>query len=1044
MQSQFSAKRSPSLGLIRLGCLTHVSSWVRDSWAGFRMVFRVLLVSFAFICGVSEACAQAASNLPLLTNLFEVRSLSAAEAAKGYPVRLVAVLGGTPSIRFLHDGTSSCYIPNDKIGEVPTRAKLVIEGVTTAGDFAPFVTATNAQQTTTPHFTVLGFGELPNPKVLTDDNLLDPCNDCERVLLTGIVRTVEEHPKDDTRIIEMRVGSIPISVGCRGMDAIPGLFPGAVLQVTGNLGLAYNDRRQLRAGGFVYAYASELLVKSPGTDRPFELAVTPIAGLGQFKAEPLARLQRINGLVTAVRHGSGFFIEDRSGSTWIDHTETDGIRTGDELDLVGFRSIRRVVSSLDDCQIRKLGRSGLPPPLDLNTNSHLLGDFKSEGAKSLDGRRVRFVARVTETGSTTSAHVMALGGISRFVTAELPKSEKQPAFLPPQDGSTVEITGVYRLETNSRYGTTGGTVLVERPEDVRLVAPPPRNDSRVLFVARVSVAATVFLLIWAWILQRKRAQLQRLVREGKTKLSRQEQLFKKVIDLVPGILFVKDHEGRFLLINQGTVDQLGGGAADLVGKTDTEISPELCGFHGVLGSSRRQPDPGEESPVTEAHCRTADGRELWYHTITREIIGPNGKPALLVLAIDITLLKRHAAELERARLAAEEASRARAAMEDRLRQSQKMEAVGHLAGGVAHEFNNILAAILLNLHMVSRPGLEPESQEALVEIEKLSRRAAEVIKQLLAFSRQSVMRVEPTDWAACVEQQLRMLTRLIGARVRIEFRAARQLPLVSADRTTLEQVLLNLCLNARDAMANGGQLSITMSVREVSPEAADASVEHSPGQYVCMSVKDTGCGMDEATLKRLFEPFFTTKDVGQGTGLGLATIRGLIQQQHGWVDVESVLGQGSTFTVYLPASLEEAPPPSPVPERNSSLPSPGRILVVEDDPALCRPTEKLLEQAGWTVLVATNAHEALAVWRQHAESIDVLYSDIVMPGHLTGVDLAQRLLAEKPGLKVILTSGYNTELLNVNALTQGAITYVPKPCPPEILTGLIQRSLHGV
>jgi len=258
----------------------------------------------------------------------------------------------------------------------------------------------------------------------------------------------------------------------------------------------------------------------------------------------------------------------------------------------------------------------------------------------------------------------------------------------------------------------------------------------------------------------------------------------------------------------------------------------------------------------------------------------------------------------------------------------------------------------------------------------------------------------------------------------------------------IDQVLLNLCLNARDAMKEGGQLWLDLAEVEIGERQARAQEGAKSGRYVCLSVADTGCGMGERTLKRLFEPFFTTKDIGQGTGLGLATVRGIVQQHGGWVEVDSRVGKGSTFRVYLPAlaRTQAAPPVSP---RQALVSGQGTILVVEDEPMLRTTSRKLLARAGYMVLEAAEGQEALALWQQKRSEIDLLFTDMVMPGELNGLQLAERLLAEKPGLKVIITSGYHTDLPNLPQLPETSIVYVPKPCSPGDLTALIRKCLSG-
>ena len=379
-------------------------------------------------------------------------------------------------------------------------------------------------------------------------------------------------------------------------------------------------------------------------------------------------------------------------------------------------------------------------------------------------------------------------------------------------------------------------------------------------------------------------------------------------------------------------------------------------------------------------------------------------------------------------------------LEDRAQQFQKMETIGYLTGGMAHQFNNILAAVMMNLELVQTLSPGAEARELLGGMLGSCQRAADLIKQLLAFSRQSVMRRQPMDLAAMVSKQCQEIDRLVGERITLEFSSADKLVWVNADRGMMEQVLVNLCLNARDAMKEGGLLQVRLTEAEVGAEQAKAH-EKQPGRHVCLSVTDNGCGMDDQTMQRLFEPFFTTKDIGQGTGMGLATVRGMVQQHGGWVEVESCVGKGSTFQVYLPAVAQ--PPAAPaVSQVEKVARGQGTILVVEDEPEVRRLARMILVKTGYKVLEAADGPEALALWREHRAEIDLLYTDMVMPGGLSGIDLAQRVLADKPRVKVIITSGYNTEMPDLSKATAFSLVYLPKPCAAPTMLSLIQKCLQ--
>jgi PAS domain S-box-containing protein len=374
-------------------------------------------------------------------------------------------------------------------------------------------------------------------------------------------------------------------------------------------------------------------------------------------------------------------------------------------------------------------------------------------------------------------------------------------------------------------------------------------------------------------------------------------------------------------------------------------------------------------------------------------------------------------------------------LEDQLRQAHKMEAVGQLAGGVAHDFNNILAAQLMQLSLLrEQPRLDAEMQYGLAELEKGAHRAAALVRQLLMFSRQSVKQARALDLNELVENLLRMLRRVLGEHISVEWRAGTNLPLLEADPGMVEQVVMNLCVNARDAMPRGGCLLLSTSLVEVGPATSP---------FLTLTVADTGTGMDDATLKRIFEPFFTTKDVGAGTGLGLATVDGVVKQHGGWVEVESEIGRGSTFRVFLPA-LSASTPADDGTSARAARGGTETVLLVEDEGALRRMVKRSLSRQGYRVLEAADGQEALAVWRDHMSEIVLLFTDMVMPEGLTGLELAGRLQAEKPDLKVIVSTGYSADLARDGEATGAAVTSFPKPYDLQALAEVVRRCLDGV
>ena len=382
-------------------------------------------------------------------------------------------------------------------------------------------------------------------------------------------------------------------------------------------------------------------------------------------------------------------------------------------------------------------------------------------------------------------------------------------------------------------------------------------------------------------------------------------------------------------------------------------------------------------------------------------------------------------------------------LETQLRQAQKLDSVGQLAGGVAHDFNNILAAMMMRLGLLQQtPNLAAEISEALDEMLSEAERAAKLTRQLLMFSRRSVMQMRVVDMNDVVQNLLKMLRRLLGEHIVIQCELAVALPPLEGDTGMLEQVLMNLAVNARDAMPKGGQLLIATALVSLAAEAAKHNADRRIGSFIRLTVADTGTGMEEAILKRIFEPFFTTKEIGKGTGLGLPTAYGIVKQHQGWIEVESTRGAGTTFHVFLPAKSEAVRPAEMPGAPVLAMRGQGTVLLVEDEDIVRQPIGIYLRKLGYSVLEAANGNQALALWREHRDTIDLLYTDMVMPEGLTGLELAERLVMEKPALRIIISSGYSTEFSAHGVTTESGFIYLPKPSASAIIAATVRSCIE--
>lgn len=379
--------------------------------------------------------------------------------------------------------------------------------------------------------------------------------------------------------------------------------------------------------------------------------------------------------------------------------------------------------------------------------------------------------------------------------------------------------------------------------------------------------------------------------------------------------------------------------------------------------------------------------------------------------------------------------------EEEIRQIQKLEAIGHLAGGIAHDFNNLLTIINGHSYMAMMKFKLDEDVRAKFElIYKTGNRATSLTKQLLAFSRKQVLQPQVLSVNQAIEEISKLIRRLIGENITCELALDPHAGNVNADPSQLDQVFINLAVNARDAMPDGGSLFIETRTCIVSN--ADEGVPLAPGRYVCLSVRDTGCGMDAETLKRIWEPFFTTKPVGQGTGLGLSTVFGIVHQSGGHIDCVSEVGKGTTFHIYLP--WVEVSAQSGAHESGAAAPAVQKttVLLAEDEDSIRDLMAETLRANGYTVLEAANGKHALELASGYPDEIDLLITDVIMP-EVGGKELARTLRKKSPGLRVLFMTGYNLTNMSLEQDDAAKYTYLEKPFSPSALTRMARESLDS-
>jgi two-component system cell cycle sensor histidine kinase/response regulator CckA len=506
-------------------------------------------------------------------------------------------------------------------------------------------------------------------------------------------------------------------------------------------------------------------------------------------------------------------------------------------------------------------------------------------------------------------------------------------------------------------------------------------------------------------------------------LHRAEARFRALIGAMQDVILVLDRDGTYTDIAPSATDRLYRTPAELLGRRLSEVFPREQADR-FLAAVRQALDTRR---VVEISYELEIGGARYFFDAT---VSPLPDDRVVWVARDVSA--RHATE------------QALRESEDQLRQSQKMEAVGQLAGGIAHDFNNLLMAIMSNAELAALELPDASAASANIEeIKSASRRARSLTQQLLAFSRKQMLQPRVLDLNAVVTDAEQILRRLIGETISMEVVLDPASGHVRADQGQLAQVLMNLVVNARDAMPNGGLVSVETMNRDVSVMDAHQHRGLRPGSYVALQVRDTGFGMDEDTKTRIFEPFFTTKPPGQGTGLGLSTAYGIVKQSGGYIAVESAPTFGTTFTILLPRVFEDAEPLAhhPTPEA-VPLQSQGTILLVEDEAAVREAAKRMLRKYGFTVIEAKNGSDALMLWEDQHQSIDVVLTDVVMPS-MGGAELARTLRAARPDLKVVFMSGYTQGTLELSSLDESASRFLPKPFTTDQLVGTLRDLLEG-
>ena len=961
--------------------------------------------------------------LPLLERIQSVRELSKSDAEDHFPVNLRGVVTYADADWdgfFIQDKSDAIYVVGHD-DQLRTGKFVEVRGFTDPGGVTPRIINSVIR--------ILGETNLPPPARVPFTDLLKGTSDCNWIELDGVVYSFEDVPGHVTLHLLRQDGTFTVAVPCVGMgDALRQLL-NAKVRCYGAAATILNPDNSVQFDLKVPSTNYISMIDPPLKNFFDTNQVAPSTIQKLFASTNHDSLNRVilTGTITFEMSENEFFLQDSTGAIRIRLVDASHLSVGDTVEISGYDVQDNTrVRWLMGCHARLITKTD--PVIPKHTLATVLAHESSTNTIS-EGMLVQLDAKLLDNAIAASPPHLLLESDNVVFRAIFSSSQfpKTASLVPP--GSQIRLHGVYSFvywqDITRSYSATHSSAHPEKHlvlylqdwDDVDQIGRP--------FWWLMLMFGFLFFTLAAgslgWLLKR---QVQRRIAQEREQLRREAALEERYRDLFENaidMLLTATSDGAITSANQLTETFFNKTKRDLIGSSLFDLVQE---------ESRNS----LSSWWTQVVCN------ITQESIFVQSISNLNTPALL--DIHARIIPRSDKTIEIQVNMRDITEKHRLQMD--LMQAQKMEMVGQLAAGVAHDFNNILTVIQGYLNIMLDPDTSPsEYRQCLEEMKVASDRATRLTQQLLTYSRKKPLKRKPLELNRLVLQTGSMLRRLIGEQLELEMPPESPLPLISADHGMMEQVLINLVVNARDAMPQGGKLTILTQVVDIAPDQPKRSKDSQPGSFVCLTMRDNGKGMSELTLAHLFEPFYTTKGVGKGTGLGLATVHGIVKQHQGWIEVDSSPGNGSSFFLFFPISENQVDSATETPQSPVLAKGTETILVAEDEPAVREMLERILRAQGYTVLAAASGPEALALWEIRQSEIQLLLTDMVMPGGMNGKELAEKLTHQKPSLKVIYSSGYSNELLQQSSEFTKGIHFIPKPFAPSRLVQIVRQVLDG-
>lgn len=955
-------------------------------------------------------------GLPALTRIGQIHQLSAQEATRGYPVRVRGVItyhNPQLSMTFLQDNNDAIYLQSLDPQLALEEGKLYeVQGFTAPGDFAPIIIK--------PAFHLIGPATLPLALDLTLDQLSTGLYDCLRVRVKGIVRSVRQVENRWRLELYDQGKGIQVWIPNQASSAYIHSLQDARITAEGICSIQISDRGNINGFRVNVPSIGGILLDEPARSDPFSAPLRPIRDVFRYSNRKEAGHRvRIQGVLLHQQPGRALYIKDDTGNISVPVNHLLPVNPSDLLTVSGYPAPGEFAPIMEHALVKRL-RSGSSAQPKILADSHALNN-------NYHGELVAIHAKLVDQWRSSEGQSFLLQDLNSPNTAFealLEYSSYQSPLPPIRNGSELDLTGIYLLQAKAaqKYGFL---LLLRTPEDIRVLKSAPWWTLKHTYWAFGILALLIAsALTWIAMLRRRVSRQTEIIRRRVEAEAALEKKYRELFERSNDIVFACDLSGKLKSINPAGTRILRYDSQELL-----QMNPEHLVDPASLAKIREwigQKLKGIESPNLECDLLARDGVRIPVE-INAEIIYADGMPAgAQGIARDITDRRQ-----------AEEALRR---SEEKLRQGQKLEAIGKLAGGIAHDFNNILSAIL-GYAELSSEDVSPDHpiKTNLDQIIKAAKRAGDVVHQILAFSRRLDQERRPVYLHTIVDEALKLLKATFPSTIEIETRFASECSPVLADPTQMHQVILNLATNASHAMREkGGKLRIELDPIERINGTASQLQELAPGKYIKLSISDTGPGIDPEIQKRIFEPYFTTKSSGQGSGLGLAVVHGIIQSHGGTIHIKSALGQGACFEAYLPCCEEK--PAHPVAPSSEVVRGHGRILLIDDEEAIVNLGRRLLEKLGYTVTCETRSSRALELFSENPDRFDIVITDQTMPNY-TGISLAQEFWKLRPELPIIISSGYSEQITSEKAAQMGFQAFLGKPYTTAELARVIRQSL---